>query len=368
MGKEFQIMEKNKMKKIPLIDITDLYHPYQDPSDNFDLIMPYALDEIDLKAIILDCTDKYRQPVAEHKIPEFTDKEGPRDPGIIPVIQLNYLFGKNVLFGVSPFSQMKTPEDKMYNIPAFQQHGIDLIHKVLTNSKKRVQIVTFSSLRALAAAYNRKPDLFYEKVERIHISAGASSPNFLEWNVELDPNAFVCLLRSNLPIAIYPCATEKGPFDLGNFNTYWKFDNLSFIKGMDPKLKRYLWYAFERVKRVDFLRAMDEDIPEKSMERIYGRPHNVWETPVWLAVCGRKLVKREDKIYRIVKENDVKHTDIILHNELLPCRIDINDKGLFCFELTREASNFAIYYRDDPKENERAFREALAELYQSIRL
>ena len=29
-------------KKIPIIDITDLYHPYQDPGDNFDLMMAYA--------------------------------------------------------------------------------------------------------------------------------------------------------------------------------------------------------------------------------------------------------------------------------------------------------------------------------------
>jgi len=356
------------MEKITLINITDLYHPYQDPGDNFDLIMPYGLPEIQLKAVILDCTQKYRQPIAKHRIPEFTDSDGPRDPGIIPVMQLNYLFGENVPFAVSPFSQMKSPEDKMFDVPAFEQQGIELILSTLRNSTEQVEITTFSSVRALAAAYNREPALFNEKVKRIHISASASSPHYLEWNVELDSNAFVCLLRSKLPICIYPCATENGPFDLGNFNTFWKLENLSFIKGMNSKIKRYLWYAFERIKRVDFLRAMDEDVPEALMEAIYNRPHCVWETAIWLEVSGRKQVKREDGTYRMVKKNEIKNTDVVLESELMPCKITTDDQGLFSFKLTDEKTNFSIYYRSQPEENERAFRETLAHIYQSFKL
>ena len=55
--------------KVALIDSTDLYHPPQDPGDNFDLVAAYALPEVDLKAVILDTTEKYRRP-----------PEGPRDP------------------------------------------------------------------------------------------------------------------------------------------------------------------------------------------------------------------------------------------------------------------------------------------------
>lgn len=356
------------MEKISIINITDLYHPYQDPGDNFDLIMPYALPEIELKAIILDCTEKYRHKVASHRIPEFTDSNGPREPGIIPVMQLNYLFGQNVPFAVSPFSQMKSPEDKMFDVPAFQQQGIELIINTLKNSKNQIEIMTFSSVRALAAAYNREPELFKEKVKRIHISAGASSPDYLEWNVELDSNAFVCLLRSKLPICIYPCATENGPFELGNYNSFWKLNDLFFIKGMDSKIKRYLWYAFQRINRVDFLQAMDQDVPESLMESIYNRIHNVWETSAWLEVSKRKLVKKEDSTYRMVTENEIKSTDIVLCNKQLPCSITIDDYGLFNFKLTDEKTNFSIYYREQPEDNEHALREALADIYQSFKL
>ena len=34
---------------IPLIDVTDLYHPHQDVGDNFDLLAAYAMPELDLE-------------------------------------------------------------------------------------------------------------------------------------------------------------------------------------------------------------------------------------------------------------------------------------------------------------------------------
>lgn len=42
--------------KIPVIVITDVYHPAQDQGYNFDLLMAYTLPNSDLKAVILDCT------------------------------------------------------------------------------------------------------------------------------------------------------------------------------------------------------------------------------------------------------------------------------------------------------------------------
>ena len=118
--------------KNPVIVVTDLYHPYQDPGDNFDLITAYALPEIDLKAIILDCTEVFRKPLASDPGKGlFPDSNGPRDPGFIPVLQLNYIFGRNVPVAVGPFSNMKNIQDKMLDIPAFQQQGVELILKTL---------------------------------------------------------------------------------------------------------------------------------------------------------------------------------------------------------------------------------------------
>jgi hypothetical protein len=62
----------------------------------------------------------------------------------------------------------------------------------------------------------------------LHLCAGGSSPPFagyVEWNVALDPWAIVCLLRSDLPIALYPCAANnKGDRGYGGMSPAFSYD------------------------------------------------------------------------------------------------------------------------------------------------
>jgi len=367
-------VEVNPAKKVPVIDVTDLYHPHQDEGDNFDIVAAFAYPEIDLRAVTLDCTAPFRQPTGPGLL---DDLRGPRDPGFIPVWQLNYIFNRNVPCAVGPFTQMKSPSDPKQDVPGFQQQGIELILRTLRESEEPVHIMTFSSVRAVAAAYNRDPGLFKEKVALISISAGASGSAFLEWNVALDPHAMVCLLRSDLPIAIFPDASaynqlpDQPPignaFSYDSHNTFWKMPNLHFFKGMDPRLKRYLDFAFGRVQRVDFLRAMDEDFPEDCNKERYDSPYLIWETGLWIVRTGRHLVRRADGTHRIIPPAEMLPTDVVLPNELRPCTVQVNDNGIYSFKETDKATNRWVYYRGDPMENEAALREALPALYQSFR-
>jgi pyrimidine-specific ribonucleoside hydrolase len=353
--------------RVPVIDVTDLYHPHQDVGDNVDLLTAYALPEIDLRAVILDVTEEYRHASAEAQDPAFRDPTGPRDPGFIPVTQLNYLFGRDVPCAAGPFRRMKTPADTMRDVPPFQQFGVELILRTLRQSDAKIEIVSFGSARPVAVAFNRQPELCRAKVARVHLCAGASSPDFLEWNVMLDPHAVVRLLRSDLPVAIYPCATREGPFAYGANNCYWKMENLRFVAAMDPKLKNYLAFAFGRSSRMDYLRFLDEPTHEEILKDVYGRAHNVWETSVWSAVSGRRLVRRADGHYQLVPQRKVRPTDRVMPSVLRPCRVDVRDNGLYRFEWTDAPTNFLMYDRGDPRENERALREALPALYQEFK-
>jgi hypothetical protein len=351
-----------------VIDCTDLYHPHQDVGDNFDIIAPYALPEIDLRAVILDVTERYRQAFADHPDPNYRDPTGPRDPGFIPVLQLNYLFGRSVPCGVTPFHEMKSPADKMLDAPPFQQQGVELLLKTLRESSEKIDVLLFGSARAAAVAYNREPELMRAKIRRVHLCAGASSPDYLEWNVMLDRHAFVCLLRSDLPVAIYPCATKDGPFAYGQHNCFWKLPDLKFIARMDPKLQAYLAFAFTRSTRMDLLRAVEQSPAAGVLESFIGRPHNVWETSVWAQVADRRIVRRADGTCRLVPAAEVLPSDKVLPNELRPCGVKVRDDGMFTFELTSGPTNVLIYDRGDPHENEKALREALPALYTSFRV
>lgn len=348
--------------RIPVIDVTDLYHPHQDVGDNFDLIAGYALPEIDLKAVILDVTDDYRH----RGTPAYPDATGPRDPGIIPVTQLNSIFDRNVPYGICPFSRLKSPTDQALDAPQFQQSGIELIFKILRESPDKVEILSFGSARPLAIAYNRNPGLMRRKVRRIHLAEGASSPDFLEWNVMLDPHALVCLLRSDLPIAIYPCATAEGATALGKNNSYWMLPDLQFVRRMHPLLQRYLAYVYERSSRPDFLVALEEEPSAEVIDRICQRPQHVWETALWTQVARRQLVRREDGHFRLVPRTEIKPSDTAVPERLVPCQVDVHPDGLFEFEETTKPTNFRIYEREDPKQNEAALREALPALYESF--
>ena len=91
-GVDAEGIKTPSIKKVPIIDVTDLYHPNMDVGDNFDLIAPYGLPEIDLRAVILDVDEYLRQPSPVHPIlsknPEFVcfmeEQKAPRDAALFP--------------------------------------------------------------------------------------------------------------------------------------------------------------------------------------------------------------------------------------------------------------------------------------------
>ena len=365
--------EANTVKRIPVIDVTDLYVPASDWGDNFDLVTAYGLPEIDLKAIILDITQTER-------------KAWSRDPGIVAVEQLNYIFDRNVPFGVGPFQKMRSLDDEMLDAPAFQQQGIQLLLKTLRDSPVPVTIISFGSLRPIAVAYNREPALFHAKVAAIHVSAGTYYPDLLsvpyvnhpcvcdgpnfnrEWNVDLDPLAFIRMLRSDLPITLYPCAQRYGADKLDPHDSYWRMSNLEFVHEMAPELQRYLGFVFGDAHRLDFLRAIDLGLSEAesaAADRAFKQPHNVWETAVWMAVSNRRLAKHAGGSYEIVPARSVSSGDSVLATDLVPCRVEVREDANFVCTPTSDPTNFRIYQRGDTKVNQAAFQEALPKLYKS---
>jgi pyrimidine-specific ribonucleoside hydrolase len=133
-----------------VIDCTDLYRPHQDVGDNFDIVAAYALSEVDLRAVILDVTDRFRQPSCEAA--GFTVGGGPREPGMVPLNQMNYIFDRTVPFAVSPFTEMRSCEDRMLDAPRFEQAGVELLLKRLWESSEPVDILIFCSCRTVAVA------------------------------------------------------------------------------------------------------------------------------------------------------------------------------------------------------------------------
>ena len=147
-----------------------------------------------------------------------------------------------------------------------------------------------------------------------------------------------------------PIATRQGPFALGRHNSFWKLENLGFIAQMDPRLAAYLAFAFAGSRRMDFLRAVEERPSPELLSKFLARPHNVWETAVWIELAGRRLVRRADGSHLIVAAGQLRPGDTALPNQLRPCRIQARDTGEFTFEPAAGPTNAWIYDRGDPVE------------------
>lgn len=355
-------VERPRVVRRPVIDITDLYHPHQDRGDNFDLIAAYALPEVDLRAVILDITGRYLRPYINEADPGYNDPRGQRAPGFIPVHQLNYIFDRNVPCACAPFDPMRSPDDNMADAPKFQQGGIDLLIETLRNSDEPVDVVSFGSARPLAVALNREPKLLREKVRLAHLCIGGYPPGYLEWNVQLDVHAYVRLIRSDLPLALYPCATEESPFALGNHNCYWTMENLNWVREISPPLQRYIEFAFGCLNRMDFLNAMDEIEPLADMTERYGRKHHVWETAVWAQVAERRFVAKGEQ-YRLLPANTAGTDATVIEEGLMPCVLEVSDDGQLTMRETAGETSASLYYRHDPIAYEAAAGQALRDLY-----
>ena len=371
-----------------VINTTDLYFPSQDGGDNFDILAPYAMEEICQILVVLDGNQHMRDPEAQKTDAFCRDPSGTaRDPGFIAIAQLDHLFARRTPWCVGPWTSLRDDTDDLRWIPSREQVGIEDFLAALRAVPTPVHITVFGSSRILAASLNREPELLRRKVAMVHFCGGAAGPagsDFLEWNIGLDRYAARRLLASDLPITLYPCATEAGPFALGRHNGYWYLPEMAFLDRMHPRLRSYLTYQLAPSRRLDVLRAVEADPDPALLATLKGRHHHVWETCVWLNITGRKLVRRTDDSYRIVRAAELRPDDAELPNLAVPCRVilrdgsrlcrtwpdqppTVPDVGLFDWEPTSTPTNRWMYDRGDPVENQRALQEALPELYASFR-
>lgn len=354
----------------PVVVISDLYSPGQDVGDNFDILTPYALDNIDLKAVVFDVTDDFRMVSRENPIL--------REPGFTVVQQLNYLFDVDVPCGCGPFTALRSETDTKEDVPHYQTRGIDLLFDVLENSDRPVHIVSTGSCRPLAVAYNRNPELMCsDKVAAVHIAAGSTSDEFMEWNIALDSLAASRVFKSDMNIILYPCATEDGPFARNENNAFWALRDLDFVLEMEPVLRNYIIYQLLSLDRPDFLSYLEIPLPDEHAEALKDRSvdewygsggrHYVWETAVWQQVADLHLVSHPDGNASLLPSDCIASDDAVFEEGLRYVELSVKDNGLFTYRYTDKPTRARIYYRKDPWENEILLNLALPNLYKNFK-
>ena len=185
----------------PVILVSDLMRPFDDPDDHWDLATAFALaysGAIDLKGMIIDSPEN--EAYIENK-----------NPDVAAVAMLNYITGLHVPVVTGSPHPLKNKFDKQEYALVKDMGGVHLIHDILSESEVKVKIVITGSSRDVAIALNRFPRLFEEKCGGIYINAGfANDDNPYErsrpeWNTKLDIQAYHAIFLANCPIYWLPC-------------------------------------------------------------------------------------------------------------------------------------------------------------------
>lgn len=329
--------KRDRDAKIPLIHITDLYHPPQDPDDLLDFATVMALDEFDLKGVALDITRKFLIAA-----PEGFDI--PRDPGFVPVTQLSYLTGRAVPVAMGPIEPLKNPKDPATGLPSQQEAAIRMVLDILSGSSQPVVISSVGSARIITASYNREPDLLKEKVAYVVLNAGSTGGPKTEWNAELDAEAYVGLWRSGLPIRWYPPSTESGAFDpASDRGTYWKASHAELFKSISDPLRAWITFTFTGNWRGDIIRALSELGNGSVWQDLLAGERNMWSTASLVMAAGRVLARTPEG-WRFVPQSGAGGY------ELWPWRLDrieasVNDNGQVSWKQSANHGNTMLFGR-----------------------
>jgi hypothetical protein len=351
--------QKSRGDQVPLVHITDLYHPPQDPDDHVDLATAAALEEYDLKGVILDVSQKFLMAA-----PAGFDIH--RDPGFIPVIQLAYLLGRSIPVAVGPTGPLTRADDDVSDRPRTEQAGVRLLLEILEACPAGVVVSVVGSARALTAAFNRNPGLVRARVRSVLLNVGSTGGPKREWNVALDPEAYVGLWRSGLPIHWYPCATGRGAFDPEDERgTYWKATHRSLFRTAAPALRAWFAYALSSEPHGDPIAALADPVPPKTWDRILAGERNMWATASLVLEAGRVLVRTPEG-WRFVPSAAVREA------EIWPWRLDrvdasVNTEADVSWRLAPAGGNALLFGRNQGAGFAAAMADALGALLGTLR-
>lgn len=294
---------QRRAERIPLIYCTDLFHPPDDPDDWFDLATLFAIGELDIRGIVLDQGEKQKER-----------------SGRIPIEQMMFIAGKKGIVSVYGLPRkLQSPSDKGLDQPEEFQAGVELILSVLRKSDKKVTLIAVGSLRDVCAAYNREPGLFKKKLERLYVVAGHSDGGE-EYNVQLDPHAYVGVMRSGLPIYWLPC------FGKEPYLCRWQFKQGDVLENCPLELQNYFVYGLTRAdpKKIDGVLALGKPVPQDMKKKLWAMDRAMWSTAAFIHAAGCAVVMKDGQWGLVLAEEAGQAKPAF---RFVPTRVTVKDDG-----------------------------------------
>ncbi len=305
-------------EKVPIIYSTDLFHPHDDPDDHYDLATLFAIEEFEIKGIVLDLGERQKQRT-----------------GRPAVEQLSHLTGRRVPAAIGLAKPLKSRDDKALDQPEDFQGGPKLILDALRESKEKVVLFSTGSCRDMAAAFNRDPQLFSDKVRAYYFNIG-NGPNEkqTEYNVGLDHAAYQRVFEMPIPLYWCPCYGKDG------YATLFVVDQTSVVGACAPPIQNFFVYCLTKSKDdpIQFLSSGPHPLPKG--------PRKMWCTAPMLHAAGRKICQRGDGDFAAVPAGDAAKPVEPFRFE--PIRVTIGGTAL-AFDLAPKEPNCLVFHATDKR-------------------
>ncbi|HZG54901.1 hypothetical protein [Paenibacillus sp.] len=249
---------------VPVIHMTDLYHPHMDPDDHWDAALVFALTaagRYDLRLVALD-------PPPYGKWIEWEPARGFGDPAIQAVHQLG------AIAGCEPAAAVGSPEALL---------------RALAASPAPAAIHVVGSCRDAAKAAALDPALFRTKCRAVYLNAGLGTNDaslyLAEHNVSLDPAAYAAMFELPCPVYWLPCAETKhwGTSARGSFYAFRQGDVLS---ALSPRLQNYFLYALTRSSDAAWLAYLDRPVDRDALAAASAQERGMYCTAGILHAAG----------------------------------------------------------------------------------
>jgi hypothetical protein len=327
---------------------TDLFRPYNDPDDHWDLACLYALahrGDIDLKGILID----------------YPPKDG--DPDVMAVAQMNFITGLGVPVIVGSPPPLKMHGDSQRS--SSQPDGTRAVLDVLRQSPVPVVINITGCCRDIAAAAKAAPRLFAEKCAAIYLNAGAGTrdkalASKLEYNVSLDPPAYAAIFDLPCPVYWMPCFEQvQSPWVVREFGTYYRFRQDQILARLSDKMQNYLAYALGKVNNANWLQYLTGRKDDRLLAEFGGNYRNMWCTGGFLHAAG-KTVSRSGQIVPLDSEGA---SPVFTFD---PIKVRCSDDGVTEWTMDQNRNTRYIFHVRDVENYESAMTAAMKSLLMSL--
>jgi hypothetical protein len=233
----------------------------------------------------------------------------------------------------------------------------------LREARAPVMIATVGSVRDVVAAFNREPEMFRAKLGKLLVFIGeASDTNLVEYNVGLDPQAYVGLMRSGLPVYWAPCF-DGGLWQNHGHASFWQARHADLLRGASPALVQYFIYALEK-ETADPLAFLSQPVDPARRDRLLAGTRNLWCTAVFGVLADRSVARMGDS-YTCVPKRQAANPSVAAPGEVFgfsEVDLSVTDTGVIRYGRSQSSKKVMRFEVRDPANYAPAMTAATADL------